>query len=119
MKEFKFGNCTERQLQIWFLRVLHHKLTCRDRRYNYPRLSKPKENDDYLSISDIEVISDFAITLEDGSCNLSLNIIGLMRPLKKDFVSRPAKLAKEDFSLRDRRLEKKKEEKNSQRAKLK
>jgi hypothetical protein len=95
LKELKFGNCTERQLQIWFLGVLHHELTCRDGRYNRSRLSKSKENDDYLSVSDIEVVSDFAITLEDGSRDLSLNIIGLMRPLKKDSVSRPTNLAKE------------------------
>ena len=118
-KEFKFGLCTRQQLQVWFLGVLHRELIYCDRRYNHPRLSKLKDEDDYLSVLHIKVVNNFAITLEDGSHNFSLVIIGTMRAVKDQSISRPTNLAEEDFNLRDWRLEKEKEERNSRQVVLK
>jgi hypothetical protein len=81
-KDFKFADLTGRQLQVWFLGVLYHELICQDRRYQCPRLSIPKEDDNILTVSDIVVVSDFAVSLDDGSHDFGLNIMGLVRPLK-------------------------------------
>jgi hypothetical protein len=50
---------------VWFLGVLHRELICRDRRYDRPRLSIPKEDDDILTVSDIPIVSDFVVSLDD------------------------------------------------------
>jgi hypothetical protein len=40
-EDFKFGYLMGRQLQVWFLGVLHRELICQDRRYQHVRLSIP------------------------------------------------------------------------------
>jgi hypothetical protein len=82
-------------------------------------LSKPQEDDDYPTISDITVISDFTIKLDNGSCNFGLDIIGPMRLLKDYSFSCPTNLTKGDTKVKDRRLENEKEERNSRQAVLK
>jgi hypothetical protein len=65
-KEFKFGLCTGRDLQVWFQGVLHCELVCRDIRYSHARLTTPEEDDMYLTILDIPVKCDFAVVNDDG-----------------------------------------------------
>jgi hypothetical protein len=75
-KEFKFGYCMGRQLQVWFLGVLHREFIYRDERYNHSRLSKLEEDDDYFFVSDIEVFNDFTVTLEKAHATLALSSSG-------------------------------------------
>jgi hypothetical protein len=112
-KEFKFGMCTSRELQVWFLGVLHRKLICQGRRYNRTRLNTPEEDDNYFTILDIPVKSDFVVLLNDGSRDFGLNIMTEMRPLKGYSFNRPENLAEEDSDVRDWRLVSKKEERHS------
>jgi hypothetical protein len=99
--------------------VLHNEFICRDKRYQHPRLSIPKEDDDTLTVSDIAVVSDFVVSLDDGSRDFSLDIMGLIRPLKDYSFSRPPNLAEDKSDIRERRLEDEKKQRNSCRAKLK
>jgi hypothetical protein len=96
---------------VWFLGVLHRELICQDRRYNSPRLSLPAEHDDFMTVSDIPVVNDFAVILDDGSRDFGLDIMGHVR-------TRPANLAEENSNIRERRLEDEKKERNSRRAAL-
>jgi hypothetical protein len=98
---------------VWSLGMLYHKLICRDRRYQCPRLSIPKEDDDILTISDIVVVSDFVVSLDDGSRDFGLNIMGLVRPLKDYSFSRPPNLAEENSNIKEQRLEDEKKQRNS------
>jgi hypothetical protein len=111
-KEFKFPKLTGRQLQVWFLGVLHCELICRNTRYDRPRLSFRKEDDDILTVSDIPVVSNFAVTLDDGSHDFDLDIMEVVWPLKDHFVTWPPNLAEEDSNIRDPRLEDEKEKKD-------
>jgi hypothetical protein len=118
-KEFKFGSCTGRDLQVWFQGVLHRKLVYRDTRYSRARLTTPREDDMYLTISDILVQCDFAVVNDDGSHYYGLDLMTEVRPLTYYEFSRLANLASEDFGVRDRRLAKEKEDRNSRRVNLK
>jgi hypothetical protein len=104
---------------VWFLGVLHRELICRDRRYDRPRLSIPKEDDDILTVSDIPIVSDFVVSLDDRWRDFGLDIMGLVRPLKDYSVSRPPNLAEENSDIRKRRLEDEKKKRNSRQANLK
>ena len=98
-KDFKFIYLMGRQLQFRFMRVLYSELIYRDRRYQHPRLSIPKEDDDILIVSDIVVASDFAVNLDNGSCNFGLDIMGLVWSLKDYSFSRPPNLADENSDI--------------------
>jgi hypothetical protein len=117
-KEFKFPQLTGRQLQVWFLGVLHRELICRDRRYDSPRLSFSVEHDDFMTVSDIPIVSDFAVILDDGSRDFGLDIMGHVRTLKDYSVTQPANLAEENSNIMERRLEDEKKKRNSRRAAL-
>jgi hypothetical protein len=52
-KNYKFPDLMGRQLQVWFMEMLHRKLICQDRKYDRSRLSFPREDDDILIVSDI------------------------------------------------------------------
>jgi hypothetical protein len=119
LKEFKFGSCTGRDLQVWFQGVLHHELICRDTRFSRERLTTLKEDDMYLTVTDIPVKCDFAVVNDDGSRYYGLNFLTEVRPLIDYSFSRPANLASEDSGVRDRRQAKEKEDRNSRRANLK
>jgi hypothetical protein len=88
-KEFKFPQLTGRQLQVWFLGVVHRELICQDRRYDNPRLSFLTEHEDFMTILDIPVVSDFAVILDDGSRDFGLDIMAHVRTLKDYSVTRP------------------------------
>jgi hypothetical protein len=93
--------------------VLHRELICRDRRYDSPRLSFPAEHDDFMTVSDILGVTDFAVILDDGSRDFGLDIMGHDRTLKDYSVTRPANLAEDNSNIRERRLEDKKKKRNS------
>ena len=118
-KEFKFGTCIGRELQVWFLGVLHREFICQDKRYNHARLNTPEEDDNYFTILDIPIKSNFAVLLNDGSRDFGLDIMTEMRPLKGYSFNRRKNLADEDSDVQDWWLVSEKEEKNSQQAKLK
>jgi hypothetical protein len=67
---------------VWFLGVLHRELIYRDRRYQCARLSIPQEDDDILTVSDIAIVSNFTISLDDGSRDFGLDIMELVWFLK-------------------------------------
>jgi hypothetical protein len=73
----------------------------------------------YLTVSDIPVKCDFVVFNDDGSSYYGLDLMTEVRPLKDYSFSRPENLASKDSSIRDRRLAKEKEDKNSRRANLK
>jgi hypothetical protein len=104
---------------VWFLGVLHRKLICRDRRYYSPRLSFPTEHDDFMTVSDILVVSDFTVILDDGSRDFGLDIMGHVRTLKDYSVIQPANSPEENNNIRERKLEDEKKERNSRRSALK
>jgi hypothetical protein len=118
-KEFKFGSYTGRDLQVWFQGVLHHELICRDTRYSHVRLTTPKENDVYLTVSDIPEKCDFTVVNDDGSHYYGLDLMTEVRSLKDYSFSRLENLASEDFDARDWRLAKEKQDRNSCRGNLK
>jgi hypothetical protein len=103
---------------VWFLGVLHREFICRDRRYGSLRLSFPAEHDDFMTVSDIPVVSYFAVILDDGLRNFGLDIMGHLRTLKDYSVTRPVNLAEENSNVKERRLEDEKKERNSRRAAL-
>jgi hypothetical protein len=104
LKDYKFPDLTGRQLHVLFLGVLYRKLIFRDRRYDRPRLSFPKEDDDILIVSDIPVVIDFAVSLDDGSRDFGLDIMGL-----KDYsFTWLPNLAEENSDVREQRLEEEK-----------
>ena len=59
------------------------------------------EDDDILIVSNIAIISDFAVSLDNGSHNFGLKIMGLIRPLKDYSFRQPLNLAKEGSNLRE------------------
>jgi hypothetical protein len=63
--------------------VLHHELIYRDRRYQRARLTISHEDDDIMTISDIAVVNNFAVSLDNGWHNFGLNIMGLFWSLKE------------------------------------
>jgi hypothetical protein len=118
-KEFKFGSCTGWDLQVWFQEVLHRELICRDTRYSRAKLTTPKEDDLYLTVSNIPVKCDFAVVNNDGSYYYGLDLMTEVRPLKDYLFNRLENLASEDSDDRDQRLAKEKEDRNSCQANLK
>ena len=62
---------------------------------------------------------DFTIVNSDGFRYYGLDLMTEVRPLKDYPFSRPKNLASKDFGIKDRRLAKEKEDKNSFRANLK
>lgn len=99
--------------------MLHHEFICQSTRYNHARLTTPREDDMYFTVSDIPVKCDFAVINDDGFHYYGLNLMTEVRPLIDYSFSRPANLASEDSGDRDRRLAKEKEDKNSHQANLK
>ena len=79
----------------------------------------PKEDDLYLPVSDILVKYDFAIVNNDGSRYYSLDLMTEVRPLKDYSFSCPENFASKDFGIKDQRLAKEKEDRNSHQANLK
>jgi hypothetical protein len=96
---------------VWFLGVVHHELICRDRRYDRSRLSSPKEDEDILTVSDIPVVSSFTVTLDNGSRDFDLDIMGRVWSLKDYSIAQPPNLAKENSNIRERRLDDEKKKK--------
>ena len=117
-KEFKFGSYTSRDLQVWFQGVLHCELICQDTKYSHVRLTTLKEDDVYVTISDIPVKCNFAVVNNDGSRYYGLDLMTEMRPLKDPLFSRLENLASKDSDIRDWRLAKEKQDRNSCQANL-
>ena len=98
---------------MWFIGVAHYKFINRDRRYNRPRLSFYKEDDNILTVSDIPIVSNFAVTLDDGSRDFGLDIMGQVWTLKDYSVIQPTNLAEGNSNIGECRLEDEKKKRNS------
>ena len=73
----------------------------------------------YLTVSIIPVKCDFTVVNDDGSHYYGLDLMTKVRPLTNYSFSQPTNLASENSGVRDRRLAKEKEDRNSHWANLK